>query len=61
MSVKKDGALRIADEIIAVAHNADVMMLIVFTDLGIKPPFTGLNVSPTRQFRYTPIPMSHLD
>jgi hypothetical protein len=29
MSVKKEGALRIADKIIAVAHSTDVMMLIV--------------------------------
>jgi hypothetical protein len=29
MSVKKEGAVRIADEIVAVAHNTDVMMLIV--------------------------------
>jgi hypothetical protein len=35
MSVKKKGALRIADEIIAVAHNTDVMILIVFTGFVI--------------------------
>jgi hypothetical protein len=39
MSVKKTGALKIADEIIAVAHNTDVMILIVFTGFVIyKPP-----------------------
>jgi hypothetical protein len=33
MSVKKTGALKIVDEIIAVTHNTDVIILIVFTGL----------------------------
>jgi hypothetical protein len=45
MSVKKKGAFKIADEIIAMAHNTDVMTMIVFTGFVIYSLRPGLNPS----------------